>query len=207
MSKAISQFYGQAFPPERSFALIPTADDAGDPCQNIIQAFAEHDFHVIRDVIVSTQDVPGDLRAQAGDFWFHTDGVFLEPPPRWVVIQVLETEQGGELHVLNAASLSESLPEGNVLFGQPHRGVTSPLVAAVASGQQVFRYRQDYMHPLPGGADLEAAHRVVSGHASQDAVSLGSLAPYHCLVLDNWCVMHRRESFLGRRVIRRLWLG
>jgi alpha-ketoglutarate-dependent taurine dioxygenase len=206
MSEAITQLYGHAFPPERSFALIPS-DDGGDPCRSIIQAFAEHDFHVTRDVIVSTQDVAGDLTAQAGDFWFHTDGVFLEPPPRWVVIQVLEAEQGGELHVLNAAGLRDSLPSGDVLFGQPHRGVTAPLVVAAASGQRVFRYRQDYMHPLSGGADLEAAHRVVSGLAEQNAVPLGALAPYDCLVLDNWWVMHRRESFSGRRVIRRLWLS
>lgn len=204
MNEATYQHTGQPFPPECAFALIP--GEGSDPCPTIIKAFEQSGFHVTRDIIISTPDTPGHLAAQAGDFWFHTDGVFLDLPPRWVLIQLLEASEGGVLHVLNADSLRGEMPEGDVLFGRPDRGVKVPLVAAV-DGRQVFRYRQDYMHQLPGGADLDTAHRVVRDHAARHSILLGSLTPYDCLVTDNWQVMHRRENFVGRRVIRRVWLG
>lgn len=192
------------FPPIHSFTLVRST--AGDPIQGIVQAFSERAVEVTRDVIIGPPEVCPDLVGQADEFWFHTDGVFLDHPPRWVIVQILEAKHGGQLQVVNATGLHDKLPPGDVLFGNSRKGVIRPLVTNVGD-ERVIRYRQDYMHQIAGGADIETAHLMVREHAREHATPLSPLEPYDCLVLDNWYVMHRRKKFTGRRIIRRIWLS
>lgn len=152
---------------------------------------------------------PGDgtaLVAEPGDFWFHTDGVFLSVPPRWVFILVLEADTGGAMQVLDTASWLSRLPSAAFWFGRAGKGIAASLCSR-AGDVSLIRYRRDYMEQLPGGVGPDVVHGIVQEEAEQHAVTVGELRPGTGLLLDNWRMLHRRTAFCGRRVIRRVWLG
>lgn len=174
----------------------------------LVEGFERAGFRVTRDVVIGGDDGSAQLVAQTGDFWFHTDGVFLPEPPRWVIIQVLRAEGGGGLHVVDAAPLANEAGGCEAWFGTERHGLTAP-VAGVIDGRACIRYRADYMRPVSdrdAGA-LAAVHARVAELAARSSVSVGELAVGDCLVTDNWRILHRREAFSGTRVIRRLWLA
>src|SRR3954468_422030 len=155
-----------------------------------------------RDVIIG---MPGDgapLVAEEGDLWFHTDGTFLTPPPRWLIVQVREAEGEGEIEVLNLKRFADHLPQGPVWFGKDGRGIRAQIVERNGV-DTILRYRRDYMLKLEGGPEPSLVHDLVSGWAEKSAEPVNWLAPNDCLLLDNWSVLHRRRVFRGRRVVRR----
>lgn len=176
-----------------------------DPLPALLESYSRVGARISRDVVIGGNANCADLIAQPGDFWFHTDGVFWLLPPRWVVIQVLETEGGGELEMANAAPLLSELPEGLCFFGSADAGRTAPVVERTAGGL-VLRYRTDYMHPLAGGVELEPLHALIRARLPALSSHLGALSVGDCLILDNWSQLHRRREFIGNRRIRRVWL-
>ena len=192
--------------PELGCATVLRASGE-DPLPALVDRCEELGARVLRDVVLG---MPGDrmpLSAKPGDFWFHTDAVFLPEPPRWVVIQVLEAEGGGDLHVLDATMLMPLMPPGDVLFGDEGTRHRCPITDQ-RDGTPYLRYRRDYMSPVPDGADVDAAHMLIESQAALHARRVEPpLARLDCVILDNWCLLHRRQPFVGRRVIRRLWLG
>jgi hypothetical protein len=177
-----------------------------DPLPGFLETCARHGVHVARDVVLGMPGDETELTAQMGDFWYHTDAAFLPEPPRWILIQVIQAHEGGNLHVLDVGDLLPQLDVGDAMFGQGEVRLQLPVVDAVG-GVQFLRYRRDYMSPVPGGADLECIHALVEAHAEAHARCLGALGPMDCAVFDNWQTLHRREAFGGRRVVRRLWLA
>ncbi|MBN1206413.1 MAG: TauD/TfdA family dioxygenase [Myxococcaceae bacterium] len=172
----------------------------------LVDSLGQAGFRVVRDVVIG--DGTAQLSPHLGDFWFHTDGVFLPVPPRWVIIQVLRAEGGGGLHVVDATPLAGEVDGREVRFGTERHSITTPVVSAL-DGLACIRYRADYMRPVherDGGA-LEAVHTRVSELAARSAIALGELAVEECLVTDNWRILHRREAFTGTRNIRRIWLA
>lgn len=171
----------------------------------IVAAMIDFGARVVRDVVIDSAG-QGALAAQPGDFWFHTDGVFLTVPPRWVVVEVIRADSGGALHVLDGTQLSEvSQLGGYIWFGNDNGGVHAQIVSRIA-GRPCLRYRADYMRDDQRGLTVNAAHASIAALAAINAVALGELPAGSCLVVDNWRVLHRREAFQGARTIRRLWL-
>lgn len=161
-------------------------------------------FALVRDAVIDSRPGEGDLAAQAGDFWFHTDGCFMTEPPRLLAIVLVEAGPGGALSLLDArAALSHDgglreAARGEAFFGLNGRGVRTPaFVPRPPPG--VFRYRRDYMEDAP-----QALHEAVA-RAASDAHELGELRRGEWLIVDNWRLLHRRGPFTGRRRIRRLW--
>lgn len=142
------------------------------------------------------------------EFWFHTDGVFLPDPPRFVIIQLLRREPriGGALHVLDTGPFLTQLPDGRLLYGTDAGGVEASIVES-RGRDLLVRYRQDYMREVTGGPGAEPIHQKFRELAERHSVRVGSLRPDDCIVIDNWRVLHRRESFEGERLIRRVWLS
>ncbi|KUL36996.1 hypothetical protein ADL22_23035 [Streptomyces sp. NRRL F-4489] len=162
---------------------------------------------VVRDVTVGMPGDDGELVAQQGDFWFHTDATFLPEPPHWMIIAVQEAHAGGELELLPSEFLDTEALSAEATYltpdGAVHTPVWEPLPGPPGTGR--LRYREDRM--LAGGdaAAVDRAQQAVSDAAAH-ALTVGALAPGECLLVDNWTVLHRRRTFTGRRVIRRLWL-
>lgn len=190
---------------ERGYQVVESSDTQA--LLQIISELGNLGFVVMRDAIIGGRNQGVDLVAQPGDFWFHSDGVFLETPPRWVAIQVLETEGGGALHVLDAQPIMDRLHGIYVWFGTEHRGLHVPVISWIGD-HQCLRYRADYMQIGISGdvSALEAVHEEVRAF-SANALTLGELPTGWCLVTDNWRVLHRREAFVGQRTIRRIWFG
>lgn len=176
-----------------------------DPLPGLVESFCSIGVRVTRDVVISGVDGGGDLVNGPGDFWFHTDAVFWSVPPRWMIIQVLEAEQGGELEVADSRSFLAWMPRGTCFFGCRGTGHTVDVVSATAKGT-ILRYRADYMRPVAGGVCFDALHEHMRSHLPAVSMHLGSLSVGDCLVLDNWTQLHRRRPFQGRRRIRRVWL-
>lgn len=189
-------------PPWGSFAVLPAE---GDPLQRAVEALALAGSEITRDVVVGGPGSGDEMVAQDGDFWYHTDAVFWTTPPRWVIVQVLESEGGGELEVADARPLLARLPPGPCFYGRDGVGVRSDVVTATLRGPLV-RYRADYMHEVEGGPALGPLHALLRRELPKLGVGLGNLPPGHCLVVDNWTQLHRRRAFRGNRRIRRLWL-
>ena len=161
---------------------------------------------LLRDVTIG---MPGDsgaqLVAEQGDFWFHTDAAFLPVPPRWMVIAVLEADDGGGLDLLPVELIESAALSVPASYLTPEGYRVAPVLEELPgdSGRRV-RYRRDRMRAAGPPAELEAAHEAVRA-ASPGATVAGELRPGECLLVDNWTVLHRRRPFTGRRVIRRLW--
>lgn len=161
------------------------------------------EYSVTRDVTIGAE-VRDDLRPQCGDFWFHTDGVFWQTPPRWVAIQVLRADSGGEFELLDGRRMSESIPRGEVAFGR--RPLLRSSVYTFGAAARI-RYRRDYMHAVAGGASIAAIDGVVEAGAADATRVQPRLIAGDCILLDNWRLLHRRLPFAGVRRIRRIWLG
>ncbi len=162
---------------------------------------------LLRDVTIG---MPGDesaqLVAEQGDFWFHTDAAFLPVPPRWMVIAVLEADDGGGLDLLPVELIDPAALSVRASYLTPEGYRVAPVLEELPGdgGDQRVRYRSDRMRAVGPPSVLEAAHRAVRD-ASPGAAFAGELRPGECLLVDNWTVLHRRRPFTGRRVIRRLW--
>lgn len=195
-------------PADRLTDRLPgTLPDPGE----LVDAVAEltgHPVRLLRDVVIG---MPGDqgvpLVAETGDFWFHTDAAFLPEPPRWMVISVLEADQGGGLDLLPAELIDPGALAAPASYPGHAAADIAPVLDRRADGTARLRYRRDRMLPsAPGGEDaLDRVHRAVEA-AAPLAVPVGELVAGESLLVDNWSLLHRRRTFLGRRVIRRLWL-
>jgi alpha-ketoglutarate-dependent taurine dioxygenase len=176
-----------------------------DPLPDLLEAFHQSGSWITRDVVIGGMADAPHLVSMSGDFWFHTDGVFWTIPPHWIIIQVLQTEGGGQLEVVDAGPLLEEFPRGECFFGREGIGQTAALVS-YCDENPVLRYREDYMIPISGGLDLNALHSQLKNRLFPSSIDLGCLQPGECLVLNNWTHLHRRRAFSGNRRIRRIWL-
>lgn len=172
------------------------------PAVEIVGELVLSGQQVVRDVIIDS-GADGDLAAERGDFWFHTDGAFLRKPPRTVVIEVLEADSGGALSVLDLDPLAAVLADSRATCDDG-AGEFAVALAEQFDGARCFRYRRDRMRPIDDS--LQRAHDAIE-RASSEAFELGALRAGNSLILDNWRVAHRRQSFDGRRKIRRFWLS
>ena len=173
-----------------------------DPTAKIVASFARNDVNPTRDVTIGQR--PTDpLRPQPGDFWFHTDGVFWTVPPRWVAIQLLEADKGGELQVLDSRWFVDEVPVGTCLFGgrEPRNRAA---ISWERGGVRAIRYRQDYMTDGEPASMLSLVDALVRRWAAE-AVDVPDLEPLDCLIVDNWTHLHRRKQFEGERRVRRIW--
>ena len=171
-----------------------------------VQEFTGGKAELIRDVTIG---MPGDpdiqLVAEEGDFWFHTDAAFLSVPPRWMVIAVLDAEDGGGLDLLPVELIDPAALSVRASYLTVEGVQVSPVLEELPDGRgQRMRYRRDRMMAVDDPAGLMAAHQAVEDAAAR-APAAGELSPGECLLVDNWSVLHRRRPFSGRRVIRRLW--
>lgn len=156
-----------------------------------------------RDVIVESHSRSStNLTAVLGDFWYHTDGVFLKTTPHWIVIQLLEFEKGGELELLEFSHISENFYNDLYFFGKDNEGVKSKLY-----DNNVFRYRKDYMRPISDKNKFRALNKQIEQIHILRKINLPILSKFNCLLIDNWNLMHRRKDFEGVRIIRRIWLS
>jgi alpha-ketoglutarate-dependent taurine dioxygenase len=179
-----------------------------DTAELAIHCLSEAGFPLLRDVMIGMGGDPNvDLTADGGDFWFHTDGVFLRSPPRWIAIFLKERQLGGDLQVLSSLPIACQAPHCEVRFGSLDSGVTSAILTA-HKGKALFRYRSDYMFSSPEDQGiLHAFDQLLRSHAETAAMNIDGFSPGDCLIVDNWTLLHRRRAFSGRRVIRRLWFG
>lgn len=174
-------------------------------CSSIVDVLVGIGSRVDRDVIVGAAG-GGDLLSHPDDFWYHTDGSFLAKPPRWMIIEVLQAESGGALHLLDASPLIRQFDAGEIWYGTELAGIVAP-VASDINGRVCIRYRADYMRPYHDFSLLDRVHSQVARHAARSSTLVGELSQSSCLVADNWLVLHRRAAFVGKRTIRRLWLS
>lgn len=188
------------------FCVLDTRADA--MLVHLVRTLAGAGYPLLRDVRVGPAESGATLSPHEGDFWFHSDGVFLPLPPRWVVIQLLHSEGGGALSLLDASALCDRMPATQFWFGKNSQGVRAPVVDTTRD-LRFIRYRRDYMHGVIG-ADSEAAaavHDLIERESNENAISIGELEVGYSLVVDNWRFLHRRAAFIGDRIIRRLWFG
>lgn len=173
----------------------------------LVRSLIEAGYPLFRDVIIGPPRKGADLAPLDGDFWFHTDGAFLPVPPRWVLIQVLQTDGGGALSLLDLTSFRTRLPNARFWFGQGHQGVEAPIFDKVGD-LPLVRYRRDYMRALSANEnETIRIHGLIEEVSRDRALMLGELEPGCSLLADNWRFLHRRAPFVGERSIRRLWLG
>lgn len=185
-----------------------TADGTSARLPRAVQELTGGDAELIRDVIIG---MPGDahihLVAEQGDFWFHTDAAFLPVPPRWMVIAVLDAEDGGGLDLLPVELIDPAALSVRASYLTAEGVQVSPVLEELPDGRgQRIRYRRDRMMTVDDPAALAAVHQAVED-AAAEAPTAGELRPGECLLVDNWSVLHRRRPFSGQRVIRRLWFA
>jgi hypothetical protein len=159
-----------------------------------------------RDVVINSSPTEGELGANTEDFWCHTDGVFINTPPSYVLIQVIEADAGGELCLLDTAHISHVFSKEEFFFGKDENGVKSKIVSYDENSQKtIFRYREDYMASLQPNSTLFNENRKITDYVAKAELKIGKLMPGEFLIIDNWRMLHRRRSFTGKRTIRRLW--
>lgn len=130
----------------------------------LADAIVSNGYSMLRDVTIGSDCSSADLIAEPGDLWFHTDGCFLDTPPRWVV-QVLAADGGGAVTLLDADLFWHLIPAGTAMFGGA-AGVTSAIRRS-ASPRALFRYRRDYMAPDEVTAEqLKQFDEIVASAAS-----------------------------------------
>lgn len=119
---------------------------------------------LLRDVTIG---MPGDASAQLvaeqGDFWFHTDAAFLPVPPRWMVIAVLEADDGGGLDLLPVELIDSAALSVRASYLTPEGYRVTPVLEQLP-GDRVgrrIRYRRDRMRAAGSPSELEAAHEAV----------------------------------------------
>lgn len=164
-----------------------------------------------RDIVIGMEGDGTPLIAQEGDFWYHTDGVFMSTPPHFVLLQVLEASDGGDFYLLDSSTFLEAVPHIELMFGNDHFKRVYPVISQ-QDGQSIFRYRMDYMHPIESSSDGDNYNPglitdLVSKAATQWSIYLGRLKSHEGILIDNWTYLHRRNKFTGRRVVRRIWIG
>lgn len=160
---------------------------------------------VMRDVLIGPDTSTCGLAPLQGDFWYHTDGVFLKSPPHFVVIQVLKCEAGGGFWVLDSRTLV-GFPNEALRFGTSVHSIAACPLEKAPGQERVFRYRRDYLVRDAMPECCEALDQAVCMAAAEHARRLGELPSGTTLVLNNWRMLHRRETFSGDRTIRRVWL-
>jgi hypothetical protein len=191
----------------QSRAVRFTADGTSGQLLDAVRELTGGTAGLIRDVTIGMPGDPGiQLVAQEGDFWFHTDAAFLPVPPRWMVIAVLDADGGGGLDLLPVELIDPAALSVRASYLAAEGAQVSPVLEQLPDGRgQRIRYRRDRMAAADDPNGLRAVHQAVED-AAAGAAAAGELNPGECLLLDNWTVLHRRRPFLGRRVIRRLWL-
>lgn len=167
-----------------------------------------NDLHALkididRDVIIeSDKQSEYSLTAVKGDFWFHTDGVFLKNSPHWILIQLLEFNSGGELELLNFSHISATYYNDLYFFGKDKEGIKSKLF-----NNNAFRYRKDYMQPIDGNKNFIALNIEIERIYIEKKIEIFGFSKFNCILIDNWNLMHRRKDFDGKRTIRRIWFS
>ncbi len=167
--------------------------------ENIEDAFSAK---LTRTTLLSSNDISGCLAIQHDDFWFHTDGCFLDIPPRWVALQILDSGEGGDIEILDVFEKIERVRKRCFIYGAKGFGVRRQVVDQVR-GMSCLRYRSDYMQEIVPGS-LEELDRCIA-NASGGASRLVGMTANAIVVIDNWRVMHRRTAFTGDRLVKRFW--
>lgn len=159
-------------------------------------------INIVRDVIIDSHPAEltnrkETLKAQHGIFNYHSDGVFLPTPPKFVLIQLLQPNPSGLLSLVDM-SFFDKEKNAEYFFGVGEEGVKARLFQ-----DGIFRYRKDYMTPLEGGDIL--LHDYMKEYCHQYKSNTIQLGKGECLLIDNHKYLHARSAFKGRRLIRRLW--
>lgn len=185
--------------PHNNYLLI-SPDKRG--LQGVIDNMIELGALLIRNVkIGAKEDDSCDLTAVQGDFWFHTDGVFKDKPPRWVLIQLLECQGGGSIELLPLKKYFKQLPNSKYFFGIGEEGIEKKLIQ-----EEVFRYKENYMRPIKSLQNFDKLKNEIAQIAQKETIQLGELKLNEILIIDNWSILHRRQSFIGTRTIQRIWM-
>lgn len=195
---------------ERGWQVVPMRGVEPEQHPAVLD-LARANCSLSRKTYISSAPFSGELSAQAGDFWFHSDGCFLTRPPRFICILVVEAGGGGALSILDRRDILSAWPDGEntaacrIMFGSRGSGVLAPIWSSTSG---VFRYRRDYMssehcEPRACRAISEAEAAVLAAESRSTIV--GMVPPGDALFVDNWRFLHRRQEFAGLRRICRLW--
>jgi alpha-ketoglutarate-dependent taurine dioxygenase len=171
--------------------------------EQIITDLKDFSLEITRDVIISNV-VNSHLTATDHDFWFHTDGVFMDVPPEWIIIQVLRADSGGSIELYDTHNINKMVQNIIYKYGKPDQFIKKPLIE-LKEGDSIFRYRKDYM-----ASDIENAqnlHTAIEESIEKNKIVIGELKDNEFILINNWRFLHRRNLFKGERTIRRIWIN